>query len=219
MKYLPVGSLAICTSLMAIFAVGCCGKPEGEILTVEGYVVHRECRRTYDSDFWVVSLTIVQNPEKSTGKWWEPANHWRSEDGLTKYLELEYYISKDIEPKVQEGNYYIIRYRERDPYNRAIISARRPMKRNRKIQARIQGTIYEYNNAEKIPVPREIEKIPAPRVKTEVGSSYFWPTYDAPEQLGIRQFAVTPFRVQAVRVVPTRTVVINNRRRSTLLFR
>ena len=222
MKYLPVGSLAICTSLLAIFAVGCCGKPEGKIITVEGYVAHKKRSLTYDPDFWEVSLSIVHEPERSTGKWWEADSRgWRSEDGLTRYSELEYFIRKDAEPKVQEGHYYVIRYREKDAYNRAIISARRPMKRNREVQARIQGTIYEYNNAEKIPIPREIEKIPAPRAKsTEVGSSYFWPTFDAPEQLGVyRQFAVTPFRIQAVRVVPTRIVVINNRRRSTLLFR
>lgn len=216
MKYLSIG-------LLAIFAVGCCGKPEGKIITVEGYVAHRKRSLTYDPDFWEVSLSIVHEPERSTGKWWEADSRgWRSEDGLTRYTELEYFIRKDAEPKVQEGHYYVIRYREKDAYNRAIISARRPMKRNREVQARIQGTIYEYKNAEKIPVPREVEKIPKPRVKTEVGSSYFWPTYDAPEQLGTWRswdYIQAVRTSNVVQVAPRRTVVINNRRRSTLLFR
>jgi len=209
-------------ALLAIFAVGCCGKPEGEILTVEGYVIDWDREICYSPDHYHVYLSIAENPEKLPGRWWAGDKYGVKHAGdigggyIIKYTKFDYYIRKDNDTiDIQEGKYYVIRYRVSSTgTNNTIISARKPMKINRRIQA----AIAKYNNAEEIPAPRkEFEEILAPRVKTEVGSYYDSRFYGTVWRTNV----VPMFQDSVVRRQQIRNVQMqrNAAFRSTLLFR
>ncbi len=225
-------------ALGCLLIAGCSSSPEGEIHTIEGYVAVKEEKVAWDDDFLKIHLSLAQNPEKLAGEWWKASCVWWSEDRKTEYTEFNSFVRKGG-PKVEKGYYYIIRYKERDPYNRVIVSARKPMIRNRQIKAMIKD--YEapfvtttHNILGFFPYEEKWEKIPKPRVKPkEVSSSYVWPTSDAaPEYIATGRNAFvpifTPVRVATTVPVfqtvstPRRTVVIRSRSglvHRSLLFR